>query len=292
MSQDALRVYEAKARTAELAQFGTEEQPMLDDTPDDGIDDDGNDTLTGQSMLSTWKNESPWAQDPISEGTQVAASGYGEAALTVGSGLVASVPAGLAGLVELARGNGMEEAAKTIEGVQEWLTYLPKTPEGQKALEQLVPLLSKLSAPSEAVGGAVFDATGSPAAATAAEVVLDPLNFAVPAGALAAKAGVKGAAKVVKRAAHLPAGPVSGSPRAQLGSVGDLSKNSPASLEPFGLHYSGDMGDIVLTESAKNPGQYQLTMYDGKLGKSNPVRDEQFKTATEAIKAFEEWKKK
>lgn len=197
MTNDSLRMYEGRARAAEIGDLGAD--MALPD--DDGIDDNGIDTLTGQSVLSSWMQQNPWAQDE--PGVQVAdASGWGEAALTMGTGLAASIPAGLAGLGELARGNGMEEAAKTIEGVQEWLTVLPKTPEGQKALEQLVPLLEKLSIPAQAVGGAVLDATGSPAAATASEIVLDPLNAVIPAGAVAAKAGAKAATKAGKAASR------------------------------------------------------------------------------------------
>lgn len=154
-------------------------------------------------------------------------AGYGEATASMGSAILGSIPAGLAGLSELARGNGMDEAVKTIEAVQEWLTVLPKTEEGQRALQQLGSLMEKLSVPSEKVGNAVMDGTGSPALATGAEIVLDPLNM-LPAGGMAVKAAAKGAklsTKSVLGAAAIAAG-LSGDDAESAGAAESLPQNA------------------------------------------------------------------
>lgn len=56
----------------------------------------------------------------------------------------------------------------------------------------------------------------------------------------------------------------------------------------FGMHKSTELGDIVLTKSAKDPSKFQMTMFDGKLGQSNTVKDVQFDSMDEAVKAFRE----
>ena len=55
----------------------------------------------------------------------------------------------------------------------------------------------------------------------------------------------------------------------------------------FGMHKSTELGDVVLTKSAKDPSKFQMTLFDGKLGSSNTVKDMQFDTREEAMKAFE-----
>ena len=58
----------------------------------------------------------------------------------------------------------------------------------------------------------------------------------------------------------------------------------------FGMHKSTELGDIVLTRSAKDPSKYQMTFFDGKLGQSASTRDVQYDTLEEAKKAFEDLK--
>ena len=73
------------------------------------------------------------------------------------------------------------------------------------------------------------------------------------------------------------------------GVIGITKKSiSPLIEDFFGMHKSTELGDIVLTKSAKDPSKFQMTFFDGKLGKSNTVKDLQFDTKEEAIKAFEE----
>jgi len=66
------------------------------------------------------------------------------------------------------------------------------------------------------------------------------------------------------------------------------SKVVDASDDFFGMHKSTDLGDITLTRSAKDPTKFQMTLFEGKLGQSNTVRDMQFDTKEEAMKAFED----
>jgi hypothetical protein len=125
-----------------------------------------------------------------------------EAALTVGSGIAASVPAGLAGMAQMIPTRGrtpsVNKAAETVENVQGALTYMPRTEQGMQALERTGQVMEKLGAPAEYLGEKTLQATGSPAAATAVNVLGDPLNFiGVPGSGKAAVA----AGKAVGRAA-------------------------------------------------------------------------------------------
>lgn len=65
-------------------------------------------------------------------------------------------------------------------------------------------------------------------------------------------------------------------------------KTPKATNDFFGMHKSTELGDVVLTRSAKDPSKFQMTLFDGKLGSSNTVKDMQFDTREEAMKAFEE----
>lgn len=128
-------------------------------------------------------------QGPLSTGLQ----GAGEAAATIGSAVLGSVPAGLAGLAALPF-KGPQGAAGAVEDVQEALTYVPRTQEGVKAIQSAVGPLSAMGAPAEYIGEKTREITGSPALATAAEVVLDPLNLI--GSAVAGKAAASGARAV------------------------------------------------------------------------------------------------
>lgn len=75
--------------------------------------------------------------------------------------------------------------------------------------------------------------------------------------------------------------------------VPQLSPSRAKPIKPevedfFGMHKSTDLGDIVLTRSAKDPSKFQMTFFEGKLGSSNTVKDEQFDTMEDAVKAFRE----
>jgi hypothetical protein len=127
------------------------------------------------------------------------AKGYGEAGLSIGSALLGSVPAGLGGLYELLRTRDPKKAAEAVESMQESMTYIPRTEQGVKSLQGAAGALETLGAPAAYVGEKTLGATGSPLAATAAEVVLDPLNLlgsaVVAKGTKSAVKGLKGAAE-------------------------------------------------------------------------------------------------
>lgn len=59
--------------------------------------------------------------------------------------------------------------------------------------------------------------------------------------------------------------------------------------KPFGEHKTTELGDVIMSESAKEPGKYQVTFFDGKADAGAiPTQDYVFKTKAEAMKAFEE----
>jgi len=122
-----------------------------------------------------------------------AVTGAIETAAAIGTNLFGSAPAGIECVFRLARTGSPLEAAQRVEEVQQGLTYQPRTQEGQAMLRGVGEVLSPLSAPSEFVGETTMETFGSPIAATAAEVLGDPLNF-VP--------GLKGAAIAAPAAAR------------------------------------------------------------------------------------------
>lgn len=106
--------------------------------------------------------------------------GRGEMLATMGSGIGASAVGGLAGLGELARTRDLSAAVDMINQAQEALTYQPRTQIGAETTERYGSALEALAAPSEFVGEKALEITGSPAAATAAEILLDPLSAVIP----------------------------------------------------------------------------------------------------------------
>jgi hypothetical protein len=62
----------------------------------------------------------------------------------------------------------------------------------------------------------------------------------------------------------------------------------PVQAEPLAGHKTTDLGDVVVTESAKEPGKFQITFWDGKAGVGKPTGDAVYSTREEAIRAFEE----
>jgi hypothetical protein len=119
---------------------------------------------------------------------------------TIGSGILASAPAGIAGVASMPF-VGMDGAQQIMQDIQTMLTYVPKDEEGQAMVQRIGTALESMGAPAKMVGEAVFEMTGSPAAATAAEILLDPLNIAgMAVGSKAIKAGAKAAGGAIKTA--------------------------------------------------------------------------------------------
>lgn len=109
-----------------------------------------------------------------------------EAVPAFGSALLGSVPAGLHGLATLSGTGDLERAAAATQRAQDALTYRPRTEAGQAATARMGAGLNRLAGPSEWIGGQILKHTGSPAAATLGEMVLDPLDLLPGAKALGA----------------------------------------------------------------------------------------------------------
>lgn len=97
-------------------------------------------------------------------------AGAGETALAFGSGLAGQAAGGIAGIGSALMG-GADAGADTVKGVQEALTYTPRTEKGQEYIgnvgDALAPVGEALTATSEALGDTAYNITGSPAIATA-----------------------------------------------------------------------------------------------------------------------------
>ena len=120
---------------------------------------------------------------------------YVEPILTMGSAAIAEPVSGLVGLAALPY--GVDAATRAIHNTQEAMTYQPRTEAGQANVqavgEALQPVGDAFIGASEYLGDGVYDATGSPALATAA--------YSVPTLALEAL-GLKGASKLSKGRAY------------------------------------------------------------------------------------------
>jgi hypothetical protein len=137
-------------------------------------------------------------------------TGAGETAATIGTGLLGSVPAGLAGLSQLiptrGRAPDVNRAAQKVEDVQSALTYLPRTETGQRYLQNTAGALETLGAPAEYLGEKALQYTGSPGVATAANVLLDPVNFiGLPGSGKATVAATKAAGRAAMAAPRVAA---------------------------------------------------------------------------------------
>lgn len=132
-------------------------------------------------------------------------AGAAETVGTLGSGLLASVPAGLAGLTQLIPTRGhrpsLNRAAEKVEEVQSALTRLPRGEAGQEYLEKTAGALGVLGMPAEFLGEQTLKLTGSPFLATVANVGLDPVNYiGMPGSGRAIVAGTKAAGRAAAAA--------------------------------------------------------------------------------------------
>lgn len=106
--------------------------------------------------------------------------------LTLGSGLLAQIPAGIRGLIELGI---TQDPAKAAQAVQEWqqmLTIAPQSKTAQAALEGVGKVGEVLAIPGQVIGGAVNE-LGSPLLATGAQIGTD-----IAAGGLLGKVAAAG----------------------------------------------------------------------------------------------------
>jgi hypothetical protein len=163
--------------------------------------------------------------------------GGGEALETIGSAVLGSIPAGLAGLGYLGAGQGPEKAADAVQRVQDYLTIDPKTEGGIRAVRGIAEGLSPLGAIPQAAGEATLRATGSPLLATGAELLADPLNL------LGAGAAARPAARGVAAAGR-------GAAKAGKATVQSLGPKAAEMAEAY-MRRAGMMPDIFIGKSAK-----------------------------------------
>jgi predicted flap endonuclease-1-like 5' DNA nuclease len=95
-----------------------------------------------------------------------------EAFLTVLSGAGATTLAGIAGM-GIGAFQGADAGARAVEGVQEALTYRPRTQAGDNALATIAKPFEMLASGADAAGDYVLDATGSPLLATGARTLIE-----------------------------------------------------------------------------------------------------------------------
>lgn len=145
-------------------------------------------------------------QQPILEPVQPDPSfleslvGGAESALSIGTGIIAEPIAGVLGLAGAANPFAEEGiGARNVERVREFLTFQPRTAEGQVPLqnvgEALQPLVEKLDKLKTFLGDDAFAATGSPALAALATALPEGILELVGAGV---------GKRVVKRSATKP----------------------------------------------------------------------------------------
>lgn len=156
------------------------------------------------------KNEEPGGgafSDLIPKGPKGNLVGGGfETAATVGTGMLASALGGLAGIgAGLSKMAGITdvEPANVVQDIQQRLTYQPRTEMGQKGVQavgQVATLGGLVPKLGELAGEATLGVTGSPLAATAADVAAQSIPQIL---------GAKGAALAIPKAAQA-AGAIAG----------------------------------------------------------------------------------
>lgn len=112
---------------------------------------------------------------PEMQERETTAAGFGEAALSLGSGIAAQPIAGVAGIISGLYNGDADAGAETVKGVQEALTYDPRTLSGQQILEKVTqavtPVAQAYGKAETALGNAVLEQTGSPELAAAAHTL-------------------------------------------------------------------------------------------------------------------------
>jgi hypothetical protein len=115
-------------------------------------------------------------------------AGVVEGAMSLGSGTAASALAGLSGLGQAATnalGLTTTPAGDRVQQVSEALTYAPRTKAGQVVTGAVAAPFELLAAGADKAGGAVTDATGSPAAGAALNTAIQGIPLTIGRGARA-----------------------------------------------------------------------------------------------------------
>ncbi len=131
-----------------------------------------------------------WQSDPVVEVPKVPAlrrggEGIADAALSLGSGAVATPLAGLAGLVGSVLPGPKGQGADWVSKTQDALTYQPRTGVGQAITGAVAYPFQKLAEGADAAGQKVADVTGSPLLGTIANTGIQSLPMI--AGKVASK---------------------------------------------------------------------------------------------------------
>jgi hypothetical protein len=154
--------------------------------------DDADPSIVAKAYLSRQQVSAPGVAPPAQKATapipsdprlaklKDAALSLPDAALSLLSGSVAAPAAGLAGLAS-APLVGMDRAADITRGLQDSLTYSPRTQGGQQLLSGISYPFQKLAEGADAAGGVVTGATGSPAAGAAVNTAIQALPLALGA---------------------------------------------------------------------------------------------------------------
>lgn len=194
--------------------------------------------VTGELLSGNFSNAGGKMRD--------AALGILEPAATIGSGALAEVGAGTAGLASLPF-VGLDDSVDVINRVRDAGTYSPRTKAGQERLAAIgdspvAGLLNKFNEGSEWLGTKTLEATGSPLLAAAAHTAP---TAALELGSLGAAKGFGGMRRVP---ATLKSGKVV--PKRQYGGV-SATRSRPV-RQPQGLLYQSDeAADIARMNSGQ-----------------------------------------
>lgn len=182
--------------------------------------------VTGELLSGNFSNAGGMMRD--------AALGILEPAATIGSGALAEVAAGTAGLASLPF-VGLDDSVDVINRVRDAGTYSPRTKAGQERLAAIgdspvAGLLNKFNEGSEWLGTKTLEATGSPLLAAAAHTGPTAALELLPLGAAKRFGGVRRVSGVVKGGKTVP--------KRQYGGV-SATRSRPV-RQPQGLLYQSD----------------------------------------------------
>ena len=163
-------------------------------------------------------------QESYMEGVGRRAMQVIEPAVAMATGAIAEPISGLASLPALIYGDGVSDAVKAQQSIQEWMTYTPKTQagiDGMKSVSDLLkPVADGMEWTSRGAGDFIYEQTGSEELAAIA--------YSMPTAALELLGlkGVRQAGKAGKLGKQYEMGDI-GTTNKQAGAVGKFKGNSP-----------------------------------------------------------------
>lgn len=154
----------------------------------------------------------------------------------VASSMLMSIPAGFAGVYQAIKEQDSSKASEIISSIQQ-AGYMPEGDGVKHVKETIAKIADTLSIPAKWLGEKTLNITGSPAAATAVEIGLDPINF-IPVGLITGK--IKGVAKIAAKS-PLAATAVANPKIAEAAALGILKDETGKLSEALGA----DKGQVV-----------------------------------------------